>query len=83
MLREPLAGGLVEGGGELVGGNAVGVEALATGDDLAAEARVFVDLQHVDAEVREADAGCDFERVLPACGGLIGQAGDEVGADVG
>ena len=30
----------------------------------------------------EADAGCDFEGVLPAGVGLIGEAGDEVGADV-
>jgi hypothetical protein len=83
VLRKPRAGGLVEVCGEFVGGDAVGMEALAAGDDLAAEARVFVDFKHVDAEVGEADAGGDVERVLPAGGGLVGEAGDEVGADVG
>ena len=83
VLREVRAGGLVELGGEFVGGNAVGVEALAAGEDFAAEAGVFVDFEHVDAEVGEADAGGDVERVLPGGGGLVGEAGDEVGADVG
>ena len=83
VLREVRAGGLVELGGEFVGGNAVGVEALAAGEDFAAEAGVFVNLEHVDAEVGEADAGGDVERVLPGGRGLVGEAGDEVGADVG
>ena len=71
MLWEPLAGGLVELCGEFVGWNAVSVEALAASENFAAEARVLVDLQHVDAEVGEADARCDFERVLPTGSGLI------------
>ncbi len=59
------------------------VEALATRDNLATESRVFVDLQHVDAEVSEADASRDVERMLPAFDSLVGQAGDEVGAHIG
>ena len=60
VLREPVAGGFVELGGEVVGGGGVGVEALAAGEDFAAKAGVFVDLEHVDAEVGEADGGRDF-----------------------
>ena len=61
----------------------MGVEALTAGHDLASEARVFVDLKHINAEVSQANAGCDIERVLPACGGLVGEAGNQVDADIG
>ena len=31
----------------------------------------------------QANAGCDIERVLPTSGCLVGEPGDQVGADIG
>ncbi len=81
VFRKPSTSSLIELGGEVVGRRGGSVEALAAGEEFEAEARVFVYFKHVDAEVGEAYGGGDFKRVLPAGGGLVGEAGDEVGAD--
>ena len=80
---EALGGSLVECDGEGLVGDMVGVVAGATGDEFASQAGVGVHLQHVDADVREFEREGLVERLLPAFGGLVGQAGDEVDADFG
>src|SRR5262249_34855663 len=54
----------------------------ASGDQLAAQARVFVHFQHVDAHVRHAAGNCLVERIAPALARLVRQAGDQVHVDV-
>ncbi len=57
--------------------------ARSSGDEFAAEAGVAVNLQHVDADVRNGEGKELIERALPAFLGLIRKAGDEIDADFG
>ena len=50
---------------------------------LAAEARILIHLEHVDAHVRYAGGDYLLERVAPAFRSLVWQSGDEVDAEVG
>ena len=70
------------GGGFFVG-NEVRVIAGAAGDQFAAQARVFVDFEHVDADVRHSGRDGLRKRFLPAFGRLVRQAGDQIDIDVG
>ncbi len=79
---QPLARGEVEVGGEIVVGNKVRVVAAASCQQLAAQARVFVHLQHVHADVRHAGGKRLAERKIPALLCLVRQAGDQIDADV-
>ena len=79
---EQAAGELVEGGGVVVGGDVGCAVAGAGGEDLAAEAGLVVDLEHVDAEVGDAGGDGLLHRAAPGGGGLVGEAGDEVEREV-
>src|SRR5947209_14921317 len=46
------------------------------------QARVFVDLEHVDTDVGHAGSESDVQRLAPACGGLARKSRDEIDADV-
>src|ERR1019366_409271 len=77
-----VAGLLVEVGGSVVIGNEVGMVAGSTGHEFAAEAGVFVNLKHVDADVRYSDGDDVVQGCSPAFGGLVREAGDEIDAEV-
>ena len=55
---------------------------LASGHQLASEARIFIDLKNVDASVRNARLCELIERDVPSVGGLMRQAGDQVHIDI-
>src|SRR5579862_5469668 len=54
----------------------------AAGHHFAAQARVLVDLEHVDAHVRHAKIDGRLYGGLPAFCGLMGQSGDEIDVDI-
>ena len=62
-------------------GTSRGAVANASEQHLAAEATVFVDLEHVDGDVGGGEALNPIEGVLPGFGGLAGESGDEVDVD--
>ena len=58
------------------------VIARAAGDHLAAQARVFVHLEHIDADVRRAGRQRLRERLLPAFRGLVRKPCDQIDIEV-
>ncbi len=69
-------GALVEIGSLFLAGHGLRVIAKAARQQLATEARVFIDFQHVNAGVIHTGCHQRFERLLPTGGGLVGHAGD-------
>jgi hypothetical protein len=82
MLRQPSACALVKLCRKFIGWNAMSVETLPSGDHLPAKPRIFVHFEHVHAQVRKANAGCDVQRVLPTCRSLIRKPRDQVGTHI-
>src|SRR6185369_12471573 len=75
---EGVAGLEIEVGDCVVVGDVVSVVAGASGNEFAAQARVFVNFEHVDADVW--NTGCESlgKRVGPGLGGLVRQSSDDV-----
>ena len=69
--------------GGVISGEGGGAVAGAGGEGFAAEAGVFVELEEIEAEVRDAGGDGLVEGVEPRGFRLVGEAGDEVEADVG
>ena len=55
---------------------------LASGDEFAAQARIFVHFQHINAGVRNAGGEQLIQRLVPARASLMRQSGDQVDIDV-
>ena len=81
-LLQALARGEVEVGGAIVVGNKVRVIAAAAGQQLGAQPRVLIHLQHVHADVRYTAGEGIAKRKLPTLLGLVRQARDQVNANV-
>jgi hypothetical protein len=64
-------------------GNEIRVVASAVGKHLAAQARVFVHLQHIDAGVGNGAGGQHRQRLIPGGVSLPGEAGNQVYIEVG
>ena len=80
---QPLAGREIQIGSEIVVGNEVRVIAAATGEQLVAQARILVHLQHVHADVRHAGRQCLASSENSQLSlGLVRQPGNQVDADV-
>ena len=60
----------------------VRVVAAAAGKEFGAQPRVFVNLEHIDAHVRNAGRDGFVDGELPAPSRLMWQPGDEVDVDV-
>ncbi len=58
-------------------------EAEATAQGLGPEARIFVELEHIDTGVVDRSVRQGLNGAGPATAGLAGQAGDEVGRNMG
>jgi hypothetical protein len=83
MCIEPLTGIFVQLGCEVFVRNKVSMIFLPTGNDLSPEARILVDLEHVDACVRDSSVDQRAQRVVPALACLMRQSRDEIHVDVG
>ena len=66
----------------VVGGNQLGVIACAVRKQFATETLILIDLEHVDAGVRNARAGEGCQRLLPRSEGLACETGDQVDAEI-
>src|SRR5581483_7708887 len=58
------------------------VVACAAGDQLASQARIFVHFEHVNADVRHADAYDFAERLPPARHALVRQTSNEINVNI-
>src|SRR5437667_10843529 len=67
---------------EVLVGNKVGVVSCTARNQFAAEAGIFIDLEHVHAD--EGHAGIDHvgERKVPALKVVVRQSGDEIDIDI-
>src|SRR5437868_13097583 len=79
---EPLARERVELGGEVIVRDVVGMIADAAGDQFPAQARVFVNLKHVDAKVRNSGGNRYVKRLAPTSGSLMRETCDEIDVDI-
>ena len=79
---EPFASRKVQICGQVVVRNEMSMIATATSQQLAAQARIFVHLQHVNADMRYASCQRFGERELPAFWRLIRQSGNQVNSNV-
>src|SRR5215469_3239071 len=68
--------------GEIVIGNKVGMVTAASGEQLIAKARVLVDFEHVNADVRNSGCKRLGQREVPALRRLVRKTSDQIDADV-
>lgn len=80
---EGVDGAFVHAGDCVVGGDESGVIAGSAGEELAAEAGLVVDFEHVKAGVGNAGGDEFGEGLLPGEESLSGKAGDEIKVEVG
>src|SRR5256885_8609759 len=67
---------------EVIFGNKVGVVSCTARNQFAAEAGIFIDLEHVHADVGYAGIDHVGERKVPALKVLVRQSGDEIDIDI-
>src|SRR5947208_15020039 len=67
---------------EVLVGNKVGVVSCTARNQFAAEAGIFIDLEHVHADVGHAGIDHVGERQVPALKDLVRQSGDEIDIDI-
>src|SRR5438094_8772972 len=67
---------------EVLVGNKVGVVSCTARNQFAAEAGIFIDLEHVHADVGHAGIDHVGERKVPALKVLVRQSGDEIDIDI-
>src|SRR5438132_12823351 len=67
---------------EVLVGNKVGVVSCTARNQFAAEAGIFIDLEHVHADVGHAGIDHVGEREVPALKGVVRQPGNEIDIDI-